>query len=166
VQDNPHNRALFDVANRANDARFCSLTVDRDAASDALQRVCWWVPIQQNLILLVDLEARVHDAVRHLTVVSQQQQPLRLAVEPPNGYDTLIDRDEVHHRVAPAFIGHRRDVAARLVQHNVAQARSRDELSVHLDLLSFGVDLGAELRDDLPIDTHPSLNDHLLGTPS
>ena len=65
---------------------------------------------------LFDLLLRVHQAVGQLAVVRQEQQPLGVEVEPPNGVDALRQvRDEIGHGPAALFVRERGHIAARLV---------------------------------------------------
>ena len=65
---------------------------------------------------LFDLPLRMHQAVGQLAVVRQEQQPLGVEVEPPNGVDALRQvRDEIGHGPAALFVRERGHIAARLV---------------------------------------------------
>lgn len=163
VDDDADDGTVLGVAHRPDDRWSRPLPIDVDALAELLEHRCRRVSVEQRLVLLLDLEARMHDAVRDLAIVRQQQQPLGLAVEPANWDDALVDWHEIHDGVASALVVGRRDVSARFVEQDVAAARVRDEHPVDLDLLPFGVDLSAERGDNDSIDPDTPLGDHLLG---
>jgi hypothetical protein len=162
VDDNAHDRAIFDIADRPDDLGPSQLAVDGDPAAEALQHRSRRMSVQQRLILLVNAIAWMHDPVREFAVVGQQKQPLCLTVEPPNRHDALVGWHQIHDRPAPALVVHRGDVAARLVEDDIAASRVRDQHPIHFDLLALRVDLGAKFGDDMAVDSYPTREDHLL----
>lgn len=156
--------AIFSVANRAHFRRERTLAVDCDAATKAFQRGWRWMSVQQRFVFLVQLVARVHHAIGDLAIVRQQQKSLGVAIQPTNRQDTALHADEVHHRIAPTFVGCCRDVALRLVQQQIAATRIGDELPVNLNLLPLTIDLRSQLSDDLTIDANSPFGDEFLGS--
>ena len=104
VDDDPNDRAVLGIADRPDHLRRRPLAVDRDAAPQPIEHRRRRIAVQQRLVLLVDLEARMHDAMGNLAVVGQQQQPLRLAVESANRHDPFADWNEVHDGIAAALV--------------------------------------------------------------
>lgn len=166
VNDDPDDRAVLGVADRPDHLRRRALAVDRDAAPEPIEHLRRRIAVQQSFVLLVDPIAWVHDAVRHLAIVRQQQETLGLPVEPANRHDAFIDRHEIHDRVAAALVGCRGDIATGLVEEDVAPPDVRDQLAIDLDLLGGGIDLAAKLSDDLTVNTHAAADDQLLGAPA
>jgi hypothetical protein len=93
----------------------------------------------------------------------EDQQPLGVPVEPADGVYALLDVDELHDRPAAALVVHRGDVAAGLVDEEVAERLRAQQAAIDPDLGRRGVDLGAELGDDDAVDHDPTLADQLLG---
>ena len=74
-----------------------------------------------DLVDLVDLVARVQKMLHPFTVVRQKQQSLGVEVEPTDGIDALAAVfDELGDGLSPFFVRERADIAARLVEHQVA----------------------------------------------
>ncbi len=69
VKDDPDNGPILDVLDRADRLRLRALTIDKYSSSQAIEHCRWRVSIQLRLVFLVDLEARMHDAMRHEPVV-------------------------------------------------------------------------------------------------
>ena len=166
MDHDPDDRAVLGVTDRANHLGRRALAVNRDAAPEPVKHLRRRIAVQQGLVLFVDAVAGVHHAVRDLAVIRQQQQSLGLPVEPANRDDALVDRHEVHDGVAAAFVGCRCDVAAGLVQQDIAPTDGWDQLAVNLDLLGTGVNLAAEFGDDLAVDPHTPVEDQFLRAPS
>ena len=88
--------------------------------------------IQRDLVLFVDLVARMSENEREIAVVGQDEQALALAVEPadmknagPFGRKALVDR------FSAVFIAGRDDVATRLVQEHVERLLGVHHLLAH-----------------------------------
>jgi hypothetical protein len=84
---------------------------------------------------LLDLVARVHQAVGELAVVGQQQHAGRVAVEPPDGHHAPLAElavEQVHHRAALLRVVGGGDRVARLVQHDVREGLRVDRAAVDL----------------------------------
>lgn len=165
MDDDADDRAVFCVADWSDHLWSGALAVDRDAPAEPIEDFRRRVAVEQRLILLVDPIAGMHDTVGDFAVVRQQQQAFGLPVEPADRHDALVDRHEVHDGVAASLVRCRRDVAAGLVEQNIAPADGRDQLAVDLDLLGGGIDFAAKLGDDLAVNTDASFEDQLLGAP-
>lgn len=163
VDDDAHNGAVFNVANRSHHLRLRALAIDDDAATKPLQRRRRGMPIQQRLVLFVDHVARVHHAVSDKAVICEQQETFGLAIQPTYRHDALAGLHEIHDRIAPALIGGGRDITARLVQQDVAVSLRRDDFPVDFNLLRRGINPRAELSDHLSIDADAPLNNERLG---
>ena len=103
---------------------------------------------------LVHLVRRVRQPLREVAVVGQDDQPGGVGVEPADVEEPLGPvGDHVGQRAAALGVGHRRDHAARLVEHEVDVRRDRRQpLAVDPDHRGARVDLGAEPGDDLAVD--------------
>ena len=101
-----------------------------------------------DLIVLFDLVARMGQAVDQIAVVGQQQQALGVVVETADRHDArTAAAHEIRDRFAAALILERGDVAARLVQHEVALfLASAERTAVHHDLVAAQIRLVADRR--------------------
>jgi hypothetical protein len=148
LEDEPLGRSPQDPELLRNHA----VPVDHHAVPDPLQDHVARTRQRQDVVLLVELVARVHDPVGDVAVVGQQQQTLGVAIEAAHWVDALRDLDDVHHRAAVPLVLGRRDVTARFVEDQVPRTLRPEELAVDSDLGTRRVGLGAELRHDLAVD--------------
>lgn len=124
------------------------------------------MPIEERFVLLIEFVPRVHDPVRDVTIVRQQQQSLGVAIEPPDRNHPPLNTHQVHDGIAPTLVGCRRDIALGLVKQQVSSSRIGDELAVDFDLLPLPVDLRPHLGDDLTVDAHAPFRNQLLRPPA
>jgi len=125
--------------------------------------------VDGDLILLLDPGAGVRDTVSPVAVVRQQQQPLGIAVEPPDREEALGTIDEREGGRPALGVAGRRHHADRLVQHDVDMARRhghRQRPAVDRDLLAGRVGLRARIGHDRPIYRDPPGRQYGLGPPS
>jgi hypothetical protein len=93
------------------------------------------------------------------------QQAFAHVVQAADGVEALVDLvKELHHRGTALGVLDRGDEAAGLVEDEVAVALGTlEQLAVDADVVAGGVGLGAQHGDDLAVDLHAALLDHLLG---
>ncbi len=112
------------------------------------------------------------ERVGEVAVVRHQQKALGEVVEPTHGVEPrklelrsgLLLRKEVGNRGALLRIDERGDVAAGLVEHEIAVLlRALQKLSVDTDVVLVRICLGAQLGDGLAVYLHAALEDDLLG---
>ncbi len=166
MDHNANERAIFRVAQRAYHLRHRALTIDEHAAADSIQRLCGRMPIQQRLVLLLHAKARMRDAEGDLAIIREQQQPFGRTIQAANRYNAFSDLHEVHHRVAATLVVRGGDVAARLVEHDVAAAFLRDEIPVNFHLLRRSIDAGAEFGHHFSVNANASFNNQFFGFPA
>jgi hypothetical protein len=101
------------------------------------------------------------DQVREIPVIRQDQHAFRIVVQTADGIHADLDAFQQILDRRPAFrIGHGRDKARGLVQHDIDLRLLRiDELAVHLDMVLVRVGLGAELGHHLAVHAHPAFGD-------
>jgi hypothetical protein len=73
VEDDANDKAVLGVLDRTHHRRFRALPIDDDPPAKSLESCRWRKSVEQCLVLLVDLEARVHDAVRDFAIVGEQE---------------------------------------------------------------------------------------------
>ena len=85
-----------------------------------------------------DAVARMRQPRREVAVVGQQQQAFGVEVEPSDRVDVLAHAaQQIDHRRPPLRIRSRRDVAARLVQQEIAMALDElDAAAVDADVVA------------------------------
>src|SRR5438067_921638 len=124
-------------------------------------------PLDLRQVLLLDTEARMQQAVGEIPVVREQQEPLRVPIEPSDGEDPrAIVRQEGLEILATLGIPHRCHDPGRLVERVVPDAGVEvHREAVDPDLVPLGVRLVAERRHH-SVDRHPTLDHEALTGPA
>jgi len=145
-------------------------TVDRDAAREPVERVPIRHPSHADFVLARNAVTRMREARRQFAIAREDQETLRIVVEPPHRIDVIphapacqeIDDRRPMLRIRPA-----RDVAPRLVEEDVACAlRLREPPAVDLDLVDAGLGFRPELGHRPAVDGHTPLRDERFGRPA
>ncbi len=107
----------------------------------------------------------MEQALRQLSVVREEKQPLARAIETADRHDAPAQRSDQFVHGAPAqFIGSRRHEPGWFVQRVVQPAPGKaDPLSVHPNQVALGIHHLAERRADPPIDLDAPLGDERIG---
>lgn len=163
VNGDREDNAVRRFAEQAHLFRHDPPPVDDDPVPDPRELRGGRPRVRQDVILLGQPVPRMHDPVGDIAVIGEEQQTLGLAVEPTDREDALGDVHEVHHGPATALIAHRRDVAGRLVQDQVAQRLRRQELPIDADLVVNRIGLRPQLGHDLAVDRNSPFPDQPLG---
>jgi hypothetical protein len=110
----------------------------------------------------------VGQARGQLAVVGEEQESLRVVVQPADRVDVFLHAfQEIHDRRPSLGVASGRHVAARLVEQDVALPLLRlDAPPVDLDLVLVGIGLRSQRADRLPVDLDAPLGDQLLGGPA
>ena len=136
--------------------------VQFDAVAQLLAQPARHRADDRRQIGLGHLVGRVHQPVRQLAVVGQQQQPLGVGVEAPDVKQLLVSANSVLDEVADArpaaVVGHRRVHAPRLVDRQVHQRVVDDDPhAVDADHRRVGIHARAQLGDDPAVDLDPAV---------
>jgi hypothetical protein len=108
----------------------------------------------------------MHDPEGQLAVIGEQQQSLRLTVQPPDRNDPLGNVDQLCDGPPPTFIGERGDIPGRFVEQQVTLPFARgNPAAVDFDVGVIVGNFDAHLGDDFAVDAHPTVADHVLGCP-
>ena len=115
--------------------------------------------IDLHVIGLLEVRLGCGDARGPRTVVRQEQQAFACLVETADGrnprqcgaFEQCIDR------VAAALVGRRRDVAARLVQHEIDALGCADFATIERDAVALGVDRPLRIANDPAVDRDAAL---------
>ncbi len=111
-----------------------------------------------------NVRGRLHQFVRECTVIGEQQQALAVEIETSDGIQTDLAANQVHHRGPTFGIGDGGYVSSRLVEGDVLVALGAlKQLSIHADRVCFGIGLGAELSNNVPVYAHQSGLDEFFG---
>ena len=115
-------------------------------------------------IRLAHEKARMEKPLRQRAVIRQEEQSLRVLVEPSDRINMrLLHRQKVDHRAPASLIGNGRDIALRLIQQEVYAAfLFRQRLAVHCDARNCHVRLRSWLTHRHAIHRHAPCRDHLL----
>jgi len=163
VNHDPQNRAGFLVAQRAYLLGDDFDSIDRQTSTQAFQCRRRGETVEDRFILFFKLEFRVGNAVKQLSVICKEQQTRCLPIEPPDRNDAFGDIHQFNYRSAPALVRRCRDVARRLIKHDIAAAFPLDDVAVNSNQLALGVDLHPKLLNDVAINADASIDNHLLG---
>ena len=136
--------------------------LDHDSVADPLELRGARPGFGQDVILLGQPVAGVHDPVGHIAVVGEEQQAFGIAVEPSNRVNAFGDVDQVHHGPPPALVADSRDVTRRLVQDQVAKRLRPQDLVVDANLIPACVGPGAEFGNDLAVDADATFSNQIL----
>ena len=149
----------------AHDGRRRPAARDHDAAAQPIELALVGHAPQARMVLALDFVARVEQARREFPVVGEQEQTLRVVVEPSNGIDVLAHLGEQVEHGRPALgILPGRHVAARLVEQDVAVLRGDTHaLAIHPDVVAGRVGPGPEFEDGDPVHGHAAIHDQRLG---
>src|SRR4051812_19028695 len=111
--------------------------------------------------------ARVHELVREVAVVRDQERSLGVVIEAADRVDALVDAHEVLRDGRTALgIGERGDGRRGLVEQEIDLVlRLGDDAAVHADDIVRGVGFGAELANDRAVQLDAALLDELLRLP-
>jgi hypothetical protein len=121
VNDDLEQKAIMRGTEHPEFAREDSFTVDHHAVPDALERRVGGAVEGEDVIFLFQFVARMHDAIRDVTVIGQEQQAFGRAIEPADGIDALRDLNQVKDHPAIALVFGGRNVAARFVEQDVSR---------------------------------------------
>jgi hypothetical protein len=161
-QDEPFRRLAKDAKLFRNDA----VPIDDYPVAHPLQHALGRPCQRQDVVLLVEFVARMHDPVGDVAVVGQQEEPLGVAIETTHWVDPFRDLHDVHDGAPVAFVLRRRDKAARFVEDEIARSLRTKQLPVDPDLGANGVGFRTQLGHDLAVDAHPTRGDQrLCGSP-
>ena len=141
-----------------------SAVFEQDSTAQLFQPICRDLSHHLCMVDLVDLVAWMEQPLRQCSIVRDEEQPLRIGIEPPHGIEPRREiGQEIEHCFAPPIVPRRREISARLVEENIK--------SLFLWLNTVAIDgndmmcriiFRAELRHDSTIHTDPARTNHLL----
>src|SRR5688572_24889367 len=102
--------------------------IDHEAARETLEEPRFGNAADDDFVLALDAVTRMRELRREIAVARQQQKSFRVVVEPADGIDVLANaalREQIDDRRPLLRIGSARDVAARFVEEDVAEASWR-----------------------------------------
>lgn len=140
VNDDAQQRTSRFASERAHLLRDDLFAVDNNSRAQAFQYLRWREAVQQDFILFFKLKPRMRDAVEQVAVIGEQQQAGRLPVQSTDWDHTLRDIDQIENRAAATLVAGGRDIAGRLVQHQIAPPLIFEQIAIHSDLLTLRVD--------------------------
>src|SRR5262249_1041364 len=146
------------------DARGCCRSVvERDAFPERAERGSARDTADLGEVRLLDAVTGMRDELGELPVVREDEEPVGVVVEPADGEDPWLARNEIDGRGTPFWVSSGRHDAPRLVQQVVDDVVAHaDRHAVHLDTLLSATDALTESRDRA-VDRDPSFGDQCLG---
>ncbi len=135
--------------------------LDDDACPEPLDGARVWNTPDARVVLAFHFVPGVEQAFGQFSIVGQQQQALRIEVQPPDRIDIPARAlQQVDDRRAALRVGTRRHVPARLVEQQVAPTfGDADAGTIHPDVVGGWVGLLAEFEDGPPVDGDAALRD-------
>src|SRR5258706_1298806 len=132
---------------------------DRNTAPQSLHGVVSRHPFDFHFVDLRDLIPGGGYDVGEVAVVGEQQQTLGIEIKPPHRMQPAQRRwNQLSYQRPALRISHAGQIASGLIQQDVdifVLLKQRiDYTSLYLDLINSGISLGAQFRDDLPIDVY------------
>src|SRR5882757_6841266 len=117
-------------------------------------------PLDRGEVDLHDLEGRMHQAMRQVSVVGEQEQSLAVGVETADMKQTLAVCDQVPHGPAPPRVRHRAQDAPWLVQRQVLEVvPDLDPRAVNSDHGRLRVDSRTKLGNERTVYLDPPCAD-------
>jgi hypothetical protein len=172
VQRDRHERLILARAQAGVDqphhGRRGAAALDHHAAPQPLEGALVRHAPHSRAVLALDLLARVQQARRQVPVVGEQQQALRVVVEPAHRIDVLPHLGQQVEDRRPALgVLPRRHVAARLVEQDVAvPGGCAHALAVDADVVAGRIGSRAKFEDGDAVHHDPSgHNQRLRGSP-
>lgn len=146
-------------ATRARGGRRRPAAVDHHALREPTERAGFRHAADARFVEALDAVARMGEPRGQLAVVGQEQQAFGVVVEPSDRVDALAHARQQVDDSRPALgIGHRRHIAARFVQQEIAERLAHgDPAPVDADVILFRVGFRSELAHDGAIDADASL---------
>ena len=156
------DRSITGFAQEPELVRNDPLAFDFDTTAHSLDHPDVGAFRRVDVVLLFESEAGVHDPVGEFSVIREEQQAFGLPVEAADGIESFPGVDEIHHRAAVAFVTRGGDVAARLVQHDVASTLRFDDFAIDANDVAIRIGFGAEFGDRFTIDRYAAGQNHLF----
>jgi hypothetical protein len=159
---------LFDHAylcrRRFHSALRIALLGNRDSGTQASKLIFRGLSRNFHQVRFGNVRSRLHQLVRQLTVIGEQQQPFTVEVEAPDGIKARLAAHQLHHRGASFGIGDRGHVSPGFVHHDVLVTLSAGkQLVVDADRVGLGIGFAAKLGDDRPVHHDQSSLNHFFG---
>ena len=158
----PQNHSQLGRRDRMDALELCALAVEHHSAQQFRGEFRLPGMIERDLVLLVDFVARMHQALREIAVVRQDQQAFTLRVEPADVEKPRhLRRQQIEDGVARVGIAPSRDVTHRLMQQNVEPLLRSDHFAPDFDVIAFRR-LDAEVGADAAVDGDTPCRDQFI----
>ena len=141
--------------------------VEDEAPAPAREIVRADVALDERLVHPRDAVPRVQQAVRERAIVGQEQRSFDVGVEPSDRIEPDAVGDEIGDDGPSLGVAHGRDVAARLVQEQIAERFGAGQRpAVDSDEIGPGIGERRQVPDDRAVDGDAAFGDELLSAPS
>ena len=141
----------------AADCRLAQAVVELDAATQWHKVAVGQFAVNECLVGLVDVFARVQQVLRQVAVGGKEQESRGVAVQAAHWEQArkAVAGNQVRHTGTLLRVAHGSEVAGRLVKHQVHGALVElDWHAIDLDMIAVHIDLGTQLGCDLAVDGH------------
>src|SRR4030095_8444579 len=104
---------------------------------------------------------RMGERGRELSIIGEEQQSFRVVVEATDGINVFLDTvQQIDNGRPPLRIGSRRDIAAWLVQQDIARPLGGfDAASVDAEVVARRVGFGAQRANRITVDGYATVSD-------
>lgn len=132
---------------KADPRRRCHTILELNTCRKRAQRLTGQVPLYRSTVHLLNVEARVKQAVRQISIGREKEETRRVPVEPSHGEQPRrIEWNEIGDGRTALRIVHRRHVPGGLVEHEIRGRRSEgDDTVVNFHGADERIDPGTEL---------------------
>jgi hypothetical protein len=139
--------------------------IEHDATPQTLKVVVRHTPLKTHQVGPGDAVTRVQEAVRQASVVGQEEHAFGVHIETSDWKEThWLPFEQVEDGGTALIVLARGDIAARLVQQNIAQRGVLTErLAIHHDHIDGGIDRGPQPRDLFAVDDDTPRDDQGVG---
>ncbi len=162
----PQNDAEMGWLDYAEDIDSRSLTVEHDSFQQLRSERCIPRPIESYLVLLLDLVARMSEALGEVTIVGEKEETLSLGVEPADVEQSReMRREEVEDGVTRVRVAPGGNEPSRLVQHDVEALLAVDQFAVDFDVVALR-GLRAEIGANAAVNRDAASGNELVAMPA
>lgn len=163
VDDDRQQYAIRSLAHDAELMRYDPLAVDFDSGPHPLHHALRWLLRREHQIFFREAVPWVHDPIGDFTVVGEEEEPFRVAIEATDRIESWFRRNQLHHRPPVPLIARRSNESRRLVQHDILIGLAANLPSVNPNRSANGVDSGTQFSDDLAVNRDAPRADELFG---
>lgn len=125
-EDEPIARLTENAKLLRNDA----MPLDNNPRAHLLHHVVAWSSRSNDVVLLLQLVARVHHPIGDIAIVGEEQQAFGITIETTNRINALRDMDQIHHGPAVSLVFGCGDISTRFIENQIARTLRPDKIAI------------------------------------